>query len=57
VGTVGDCSNTNAVLVGGWNGGTDRVPNGILDDVRIYSRVLLPDEIMVLYAGAGSIRG
>ena len=31
--------------------------SGRLDDVRIYSRVLLPDEIMVLYAGAGSIRG
>jgi hypothetical protein len=30
---------------------------GLIDDVRIYSRVLLPDEIMVLYAGTGSIRG
>lgn len=58
IGTVTD-SNSTSVSIGGDTtiGGPDSEFDGIIDEVRIYTRVLSPSEIRGLYgAGGGAVR-
>jgi hypothetical protein len=41
------------INIGKWGGSLDRFFSGIIDDIRIYNRVLTPTEITALYEEGG----
>jgi len=54
--TVSGSASTNIGLVVGSDGVTSRNTNGVVDDVRIYSRALSPEEVQRLYLMGASLK-